>query len=230
MNKLIIGIPVKNDLECLQAMLFSLRRSTKTYDKLIFAVGKGTNKETEDYLEAITEMDFKDEDILYEISEERFNTPLEAYNYLFRLAKEEKSDLFVTQTDVLFPKLYKRDWLSYMKEVAKDPKVGAVTCINGTGISGPDYADGFEWLGGWCTYYPLRTLEKIGEYDKDFPNGYGVDIDHSYRMMKEGLYIIKVNYWVDHHMMNEREHDNNPNTEQMKKESSEYFKKKWKLQ
>lgn len=223
-KEIIIGIPIKNDLESFKQMIISLRESTKKYDKIILAIGKGTNKEAEQYIQFLCEHS----DNIYQ-TQERFDTPLDAYNYLFNYAKKEKSDLFVTQTDVLFPKLYKRDWLKLMNIIALNEQIGAITCLNGTGVSGHDYINGFEWLGGWCTYYPFRTLEKIGGYDKDFPNGYGVDIDHSWRIFKSGLKIVKINYWVDHHMMNERLHDNDLNTEQMKKESSEYFKKKWKL-
>ena len=223
MSKLIIGIPVKNDKQSLIAMLESLTDSTDAYDKIVIIVGEGTNKETLDWLEN----PMRPEEI--EVINAQTKTPLEAYNILFDLAKQERSDLFLTQTDVLFTKLYKRDWLKQMKNIAQDEQIGAVTCIGGGGISGSDYVEGFEWLGGWCSYYPLRTIEKIGGYDKDFPNGYGVDIDHTYRIYKEGLKIVKLNYWVDHHMMNEREHDKDKNTEQMKRDSSKYFKKKWKL-
>ncbi len=221
-TKPIIGIPVKGDEESFLAMMISLLESTDYFDKIVIT--------TPDELGDIS--------ILNEhpklgngklvIIKKNFKTPLEAYNALFDYAKEKNRDLFITQTDVLFPKLYKRDWLELMSSlVEKD--IGAVTCLNGYGISGPDYVDGFPWLGGWCTYYTLKTIEQIGGYDENFPNGFGVDIDHSYRMWKAKLKTSIMNYWVDHHMMNDREHDNDPNTEQMKKESSEYFKKKWKL-
>lgn len=228
MSELIVGIPVKNDLESLKEMIQSLYDSTNINYHLLFVIGKGCNQETIDYLMNIP---YK-KGITVNILNNPANgtkTSLEAYNRLFDYAKEVEADLFITQTDVLFPKLYKRDWLAIMKEIAQPENIGAVTSINGGGISGPDYIDGFNWLGGWCSYYPLRTLEKVGGYDKDFPNGYGVDIDHTYRIHKAGLKIIKLNYWCDHHMMNERLHDKDENTEQMKQESSRYFKKKWGL-
>ena len=225
MQKLIIGCPVKNDTESLTAMIDSLYDSTDVNYELLFVIGKGCNKETIDY---ITNLPFKD-GVEVSVSSERTETPLEAYNLIFEYSKKQKSDLLLTQTDVLFTTLYKRDWLGQMKDIAQNEDVGAVTCINGGGISGADYIAGFHWLGGWCTYYPNRTIEKIGGYDKDFPNGYGVDIDHTYRIAKEGLKIVKLNYWCDHHMMNERTHDKAEDTEQMKQDSSKYFKKKWKL-
>lgn len=222
-QKVIIGIPIKNDLESFKYMIHSLLTSTKAYNTIILAVGEGTNEETELFIKEVCKIDN-----IY-ATEERFKQPLDAYNYLFNLAKNDKSDLFVTQTDVLFPRLYKKDWLQIMKEIAKQEGVGAVTSLNGTGMSGPDYVDGFEWLGGWCTYYPYRTLEKVGGYDKDFPNGYGVDIEHTYRIVKEGLKIIKINYWCHHHQENAREHDKSPDTEEQKQASAKYFRKKWKM-
>jgi len=220
---MLVGCPIKNDLESFKEMYNSLINSTNCEFTFIPVIGEGTNQETIDYLQNLP---FK-QGVSIMIPELTTKTPLEAYNYLFNLAKERQEDLFLTQTDVLFVRLYKRDWLKAMFEISNIEIIGAVTSINGTGFSGLDYIDGFEWLGGWCTYYPYRTIEKIGGYDENFPNGYGVDIDHSYRISLSGLKVLKINYWVDHHQMNSREHDADPNTEQMKKESSIYFKKKW---
>jgi len=214
---LIIGIPVKDDFECFTEMYLSLISSTDCYDKIVVVTPN---------VEEIKMLVNKD----VEVVKEKGNTPLEAYNQLFEIAKEEKADLFVTQTDVTFPKLYKRDWLGIMKEIAERENMGAITSINGGGISGPDYINGMFWLGGWCTYFPYRTIDKVGGYDETFPNGFGVDIDHTYRIIKEGLKIAKLDYWVDHHRMNEREHDKDPDTEQMKQDSSKYFKNKWELE
>lgn len=219
MNRLIIGVPHLNDLECLKAMLISLNNSTSCHDGIIVLDGGSTEYVLEE-LRKIKGV---------ELIEEKFKTPLEAYNYLFNIAKTLKSDLFLTQTDVIFPYLYKRDWLEIMRLAAQDENVGAITCLNGGGISGPDYVNGFRWLGGWCSYYPLRTLKKIGGYDENFPNGYGVDIDHTFRIYQAGLKILYMDYWVDHHQMNSRKHDNDPKSEEAKKESSYYFKLKYGL-
>ena len=231
-RKLIIGCPVKNDLESLKEMIFSLYNSTKVPFELVIIIGKGTNEETMNFLKLERDENqwlqgFGSDVPLITILNEQTETPLEAYNILFERAKLHKADLFLTQTDVVFPKLYKRDWLEQMKRIAIFEHIGAITCINGGGVSGPDYINGLEWLGGHCTYIPFRTIEKLGGYDSNFPNGFGVDIDYTYRIRLLGLNIAKINYWVDHHMMNEREHDNNPKTEQMKQESSKYFKKKY---
>ena len=221
---LIVGMPLKNDIESFNAAIITLYNSTRAFDKIVIVLGDNITDKSDELAYKKQKLDPE----RIEIINAKTKTPLEAYNLLFKIAKERHSDLLITQTDVLFPQLYKRDWLQIMKDIANlNPDIGAVTTINGTGMAGKDYIDGFEWLGGWCTYFPIRTINKIGGYDENFPNGFGVDIDHTYRLVKAGLKVVKVNYWVDHHMMNNREHDKDPNTEQMKQDSSKYFKKKW---
>lgn len=222
-NKLIIGCPVLNDLESLKEMIKSLYESTSINYNLVFVIGENCNQETIDHL---TTLPFK-EGVSITVLNLQTKTPLEAYNKLFEIAKAERSDLLLIQTDVLFTKLYKRDWLDIMRNISRNRGVGAVIPINGGGVSGPDYINGLEWIGGWCTYIPYKTLEKDIKFDMDFPNGYGVDIDLTVQINQAKLKIAKMNYWVDHHMMNERLHDNNPNAEQMKQEASKYFKNKW---
>ena len=220
---LIIGCPVKNDLKCLHQMINSLFTSTQSFDKLVLVDGNSTDG-TKEYIDYLAKVDSKIQAIHL-----NSKTPLEAYNFLFKMAETAESDLFLTQTDVIFPKLYNRDWLKEMKEIAWTDKVGAVTTINGGGISGPDYLDGFRWLGGWATYLPFRTL-KLGGYDENFPEGqYGVDIAHTLEIIKSGLQIITINYWVDHHLGNSRGHDKHPDTEKHKAECARYFRRKYKL-
>jgi GT2 family glycosyltransferase len=116
-----------------------------------------------------------------------------------------------------------------VKEAAQADDVGAVIPNGGGRTSGPDYLEGLYWLGGWCTYFPFRTIDKLGGYDESYPNGYGIDIDYTYSIYKAGLKVNMINYWVDHHMMNTREHDNDPKTEEMKQASAAYFRKKWSI-
>jgi len=219
----LIGIPVHNDLESFQEMMKSLINSTSAYDKILIVESNSTDG-TKEYCDLLPHESNK-----IKVIHANTKTPLEAYNIIFDYAIDNRYDLLVTQTDVIFPRLHKRDWLKLMEMVSKHNKDAVVMPINGGGISGPDYIDGFEWVGGWCTYYPHSVLKKVGKFDDEFPNGYGVDIDHSYRCSKVAN-IIKMQYWVDHHMMNSREHDNDPNAEQAKQESAKYFRKKWKLQ
>lgn len=220
-RKLMIGIPVHNDKECFIAMIKSLMNSTITYDKIVIIESAST-----DGVNLICDS-LSDLYEHFEVIHTKKEGPLKAYNRLFEYAKKHKMDLFLTQTDVLFPKLYKRDWLREMYVTAEKPGCCMVTCINGGGVSGPEYKDKFKWVGGWCTYVPLRTIERIGGYDEKFPSGYGVDIDYTMSAQQGGVIFI-TNYWVDHHQMNAREHDNSPKAQKQMKASAKYFREKWK--
>jgi glycosyltransferase involved in cell wall biosynthesis len=217
-RKPLIGIPVHNDLECFREMISSLINSTSYFDKIIIIESESTDG-TKEFCDNL-QRQYR----FIEVIHTKKEGPLNAYNRLFELAIKLGKDLFLTQTDVIFPKLYKRDWLKIMSDIAQLEGVGAVIPINGGGISGPDYVDGFLWMGGWASYYPIEILNKVGGYD-DMPNGWGVDIDHSYRISKIGK-IVQFNYWVDHHMSNDRVHDSD---EKGKKDASRYFKLKWGL-
>ena|SRR3990167_5753694 len=219
----IIGIPIRNDFDSFKIMINSLINSTDAFDKVVIIESESTDGSKE-FSDLFAKINSKFE-VIHTLKE----GPLKAYNKLFDIAKKRKCDLLLTQSDVIFPKCYNRDWLMEMKYFAQINNIGAVTTWNGGGISGTDYIDKLYWLGGWCTYYPLRTIERIGRYDESFPNGYGVDIDYSYRIKLAKLIIIQINYWVDHHMANSREHDKDINTEQMKQDSAKYFRHKYKL-
>jgi GT2 family glycosyltransferase len=227
-REIIIGVPVHNDLQSFKSMYKSLCESTWTDFTLLIIESESTDGCAEycDYLSKDeTENDFRSIEVIHTKKE----GPLKAYNKLFEIAKERNCDLLLTQTDVIFPKLYIRDWLDEMNNIACNEHLGAIIPYNGGKHSGVDYIKGFFWLGGWCTYLPYRTLERIGGYDESFPNGYGVDIDYTKKLEQSGLDIAYIDYYVDHHMCNERQHDKDVNTEQMKKESALYFRKKWKV-
>ena len=220
---MIVCCPCKNDLESLNLMVKSLLSSTSSFDKLIILDG-GSTDGTIEFGRFLMKTNNK---VIF--LEAKLKSPLKAYNLLFNIAKDSEQDVLMTQTDVIFPKCLTRDWLKEMQLFAQNDLMGAIIPFNGGGISGEDYIEGFQWLGGWCTYFPLRTLQLIGGYDESFPNGMGVDIDHSYQIYKKGLKVGIINYWVDHHQTNAREHDRDPDTEKHKKDSSLYFKKKWSL-
>lgn len=225
-NNLIVGIPVYNDLECFKLAVRTLFESTN-YPFTLVIIESGSTDGSREYADALP-YGYPDRKI--EVIHTPKEGPLKAYNRLFQLAKERKCDLYLTQTDTIHYKLYRRDWLDMMNQVARYPQVGAVICLNSGGISGPEYIDKFEWIGGWSSYFPHRTLKLVGDYDGNFPTGqYGVDVDHTYRIFKAGLKVICINYWIDHHMMNAREHDNHPDTEEHKRLCAEYFRKKHKL-
>jgi hypothetical protein len=233
MRELICGIPIRNDLESTKVMVDSLFNSTAFPFELVFMVGEGTNQETLDYLELEVKINYTRQGQKVRVINEQTKTPLEAYNKLFDLARLEQKDLLLTQTDVVFPKLYKRDWLELFYHIGQDLRVGCVVPINGGGMSGPGYVEGFRWVGGWCTYIPYNTVISIGKFDEGYLIGDGVDIDWSYRLYLANLQIVVTHYWVDHHMMNGRSLEGkytHEELEEIKKKNRIYFRNKFGLE
>ncbi len=224
--EIIIGMPVYNDFKFFRLAVDSLIKSTNFPFRLLIIESYSTDGSLEysDLLHKIYPQ------IPIEVIHTKKEGPLKAYNQLFDIALEREKDLILTQTDVIFPKLFMRDWLFEFNKISKMPKVGAVTTVNGGGISGPSYAEGFKWIGGWCSYIPYNTIKKIGKFDENFIIGDGVDIDYSYRIHREGWKIVFTSYWVDHHMMNARSLEGNykhEDIEEIKKQNARYFKKKF---
>ena len=220
LEKPLIGIPIYQDHECFKAMLDSLINSTTWYEKIIIIESDGDTKFWDRILR---------NNIGIEIIHAKKEGPIKAYNKLFEIAKQENKDLFITQSDVLFPKLYERDWLKIMSQYANHPKgnIGIVIPRNGGGISGPDYLDGFHWAGGWATYISKKCWNIFEKYDESYPMGYGVDIKMTYQIGKK-YQFAEIDYWVDHHMMNSREHDNSINAEKAKEEAGRKFREEFK--
>ena len=148
---------------------------------------------------------------------------IKAMNFGIRRAGE--LDVYITQDDVIIPKLYKRDWLDILVQSSKIDKCGIVTTIEGGGISGPDYIDGFRWVGTWSLFIPYLTRNKIGVFDEEFNPGCGDDIDYTYRVIQAGLNVLEAPFWVDHHRTGEHYNED----EQMKQDHALYFRKKHKL-
>ena len=218
--KPLIGVPVYGDHECLEAMITSLLQSTNWFDRIIIIESDGDL----DYWNKWEKL--KDSIWRIEVIHTQKEGPLKAYNKLFEIAKKENKDLFITQTDVIFPRLYKRDWLKIMWDIAQLPKSGLIIPINGGGVSGSDYLNGFNWVGGWATFISRKCWEIFGGYDENYIKGWGVDIDMTYQIAQK-YEIMKMNYWVDHHMMNERKHETNPESQKEMKQAGDYFKQKW---
>jgi glycosyltransferase involved in cell wall biosynthesis len=148
---------------------------------------------------------------------------VKAINYGILMAKD--MDVYLTQDDVLHPRLFERDWLNEMVKISKMKDCGAVVSINAGGISGPEYLDGLPWFGTWSVYIPRSTINKIGLLDENFSPGCGDDIDYTYRVFNAGLKVYQANFWVDHHRKSEHFGDN----EQLIKEHAKYFRQKYKL-
>ena len=223
---MIIGIPVYNDCEGLKYAIYSFLYSTMARDKIILMESESTDGSAEFCDELANYYDF------IEVHHVPKEGPRAAYNRLFDIAKERKEDLFLTQTDVIFPRRYNMDWFEEMKRIAEQRvDAGLITCYGGGGHSGPEFINGFFWVGGWCTYVPYRTIEKIGGFDKDIPMEWGVDIDYTYAVQQLGYKVYTIDYWVDHHpnYVDNHEHEKIANKEQLVNDAFEYMRKKWKL-
>ena len=223
---MIIGIPVYNQLEKLKYAFYTFLNSTMVRDKIILLESASTDGTAE----------FCDELAKFYSFVEVIHTPkegpLKAYNCLFQIAKERKEDLFLTQTDVIFPRKYDIDWLKQMQRIAEERvDCGLITCWGGGGHSGSEFINGFFWVGAWCTYIPYRTIEKIGGYDKKIPLGWACDIDYTYAVGQAGLQVYTIDYWVQHRpdYVNSHEHEKVNDIDQLKVDAFFYMKKKWKV-
>jgi len=89
-----------------------------------------------------------------------------AINYGINHSRDN-SDVYLTQNDVLVPKLYKRDWLSVLVRYAELNVYGLITTIAGGGkdITG-DYIRDFRWVGTWSLYIPRATINKMCFYEE----------------------------------------------------------------
>lgn len=219
---MIIGIPHYNDFEGLKECVDSFRSSTNQLPIIYIINADRKHDKQFEYL--------SEKYIDLRIINIENKGPLYAYNHLFKIAKERKEDLFFTQTDVFFPKC-KKDWLYEMQEVAKRPSCGMITCWGGGGVSGPDFINGYNWIGAWCTYIPYKVIEKVGAFDENMPLGYAVDIDYTYAVQQAGFINCVIDYWV-HHMPNyekNHQHEKVENIEELKKEAYRYMREKWKV-
>ena len=133
------------------------------------------------------------------------------------------TDVYLTQDDVIVPKLFERDWLWELVQQKKLENCGAVTTLLGGGVSGPTYIDGLHWAGTWSLFIPRSTINQIGLFDENL--GPGDDIDYSYRIYTSGLRIYLANFWVDHHRKTEHPAESDENF----KEKARLFRQKYKL-
>ena len=218
----IVGIPVHNDIQSFKETVKSILNSTE-HPYEIFIVESESNDGCTEYCDYLV-MRYPHIKVLHTKKE----GPTKAYNHIFKYAKDQKKDLLLCQTDVIFQKLYLGDWLSALADSAH--RHDSVTIpVNGGGYSGEDYLIDFLWFGGWCTFIPANIVQKINGFDENYPQGYGVDIDLSYQITQMGHKIQQLNFVVYHHENNAREHDNDPDTEKHKQECARYFRKKHKL-
>ena len=89
---------------------------------------------------------------------------IKAFNRGLKHVKE--GDVLLVHDDVVFPKLYMRDWLWEMVKYKQFGDCGLIIPLNGGGISGPEYVQGFPWAGTWCTFISRRTIDELKYYEE----------------------------------------------------------------
>lgn len=212
--KVAIILPVSDSMPHLPVMIKSLYESTNFPFKLIIIESESKDG-TRQYVDKL----FEDKDNVEVFHTKKRGLPA-AINYGIKRAGN--LDVYLTQDDVIHYKLYGRDWLMDMWNASKYKKTGIVTCLCGSGVSGPDYINGLRWAGTWATYIPRKTIKKVGLFDEKM--GPGDDIDYCYRVGKAGLKGSMIDYWVHHHRLTEH---GNVDSETKQKEMANYFRKKY---
>jgi glycosyltransferase involved in cell wall biosynthesis len=212
-----IIMPVHNSKQYLQIALDCIINRTKYPFKIILVESEstdGTDKVCEYYANEYDNI---------EVYHTKKQGIVKAINFGIDMAGD--LDVYITQDDVLHPRLYNRDWLEELVKAKHYKDCGAVVSIQAGGVSGPDYLDGLPWAGTWSLFIPRKTINKIGKFDEAFSPGCGDDIDYSYRIFQAGLQIYVANFWVDHHRTTEHFADR----EELKREHARYFRQKYKL-
>lgn len=159
--------------------------------------------------------------IIVDGNKQKFDTSIKAMNFGF---KKAKNHVLLTHDDMSFPKLYKRDWLKEMIDLAENKDLGIITSLNSMGVSGDTFLDGFRWVGTWFMFVTKQCHEKIGYLDENYTTG--DDIDYTYTAIKNGFNITMINYYPEHHMSNDRSHDKKIAETNIVKQNGDYFKVK----
>ena len=221
-QKIAIIIPAYNSGKFLDMTIKNLLKTTKhPHWRLIISMSK-----SDDMTEAICDYYSAMYPSISVIKSPKEGTT-KALNKAIKATTEDE-DILLTQDDVLRPDLYKHCWLTRMlTAVEKNPDAGLITTMEGGGVSGPDYVDGFRWIGTWNMYIPRRTLNKVGLFDENFNPGPGDDIDYSFRVFLSGLNLGQISIWVEHHRkMNFNDHSYE--NEDIKSKNAKYFRQKFK--
>lgn len=226
--KPLIVIPVYNDLKYFQMAVSSIFNSTEHPFTMVIIESESTDGSAEfaDEISHLRNSEF-DQDV--EVIHTKKEGPMSAMQLGFKLGLERKRDVYFTQTDVIHNRMMERDWLLEYEVIGKMPDCGIATCWGGGGVAAENYVAGFQWVGGWSTYIPYRTIEKLGGYDENFLIGWGADIEYSWRIVNAGLRIYRIDYWVNHHRRTPHLNDQNEKIKEIDKHNAEYFRRKYKI-
>lgn len=225
-------LPTKDNESHLNETIRSLIASTEYSFKLIILESNTKEFHELSYIKCL-ERDIKNEKyikskinpielIIKKIPTNGIN--IKAINEGIKLTTDE--DIILIHDDIIFFKLYKRDWLKNLTVLAElNPQAGMLTYLNNIKVSGKDYLEGLKYIGSWFCYIKREVINKIGLMDENF--NIGEDIDYSYRVQKEGYSLGELDFWFQHHQIRETPH--NPQSEEIKRKAELYFKKKHNL-
>jgi len=224
-TKILIAMPVHNDFEAFKYAINGIINSTAYPHYTILIIESESTDGSKEYADLLPKL-FPRVDFI--IKHTKKEGPLKAYNFAFDLAKEMKCDLYLTQTDVVHFRLYKRDWMWELHEMSKNPSIGLVAPLGAWGVA-YELGNPFNWIGGWACFVPYKTIELIGGYDEGYEIGDLVDVDYCYNVMQKGLKLVQADYWVQHHWMTAHVNEQRADLEQIKQRNRKRFKEKWKI-
>lgn len=219
MRKVAIIIPTVNNLKHLEVTVNSLLKNTNYPEWRLILVNPPSIDGTTEYCNYLVKK-YKNITTYHPNTK----TSIEACNFGIKQTMPNE-DIFLTQDDVIIPKLYSRNWLYEMVRTSEEENVGIVTTLNGGGISGAGYLSGLRWVGTWSMYLCRRTINKVGLFDEDMK--IGEDIDYTYRVYQAGLNVITLNLWFEHHQTRISPHQDQ--SQDIIRQAEEYFKKKHNL-
>jgi len=212
-----------NSMPHIKESISSLFGSTSHPFKLIIVDSESTDG-TKEYIEQLASV-YSNIKIIHTKRE----GTVKAINVGIRNADDD-NHIFLFHDDVCFFKWYLRDWLAmFLNTIKHSPDVGILLPITGGGVSGPEYINDFFWAGTWSSLIRKEVVAKLGKemfLDEAFGNGYGDDIDMSYRCVIEGYKIARVECWIDHHGLTSHSNNDNIMVEEIKKKNAAYFRKK----
>lgn len=218
-SKLCIILPTRNNLTQLKATVQSLINCVDFRKARLLIMECESTDGTREYCDDLEQ--------LYnfiEVFHSPKTTPTKDINFGLKEVELDEHAMII-HDDIIFTKFYKRDFFTEAIQDANNPMSGILTCMNGGGVSGPEYLDKFIWFGTWCLVIPRHTLDKVGFFDENMQ--IGDDIDYSYRVHMAGLHLLHSPLWFEHHQVRDSPHA--PEDTKLKEQNARYFREKHKL-
>jgi len=161
MRKVVIIMPVYNSGKHLRAALNSIVQNTEYPNWRLIIVCSKSNDGTDQLCDEFVEK-YPEKIMCYHTEREGITKAIN-----FGISHTEDEDIYLTQDDVIIPKLYGRDWLTILTEYAKLDNCGLVSTIAAGGIDTMNcYIKDFHWIGTWSMYIPRQTINEVCFYEE----------------------------------------------------------------